>query len=712
MGLFTLKSDYAPEGDQPAAIDKLVAGIRENRRHQTLLGVTGSGKTFTMANLIARVERPTLIISHNKTLAAQLYGEFKSFFPENRVEYFVSYYDYYQPEAYVASTDTFIEKDAAINDELDRLRLSATHALLERKDTVVVSSVSCIYGLGDPDVYRDMYLSFEKGASYPRESMLRKLVEMQYTRSQVDFYRGQFRVRGDRLEVFPAYGETVIGLEFFGDELEKVVEMDSLTQKVMAVHERFVLYPAKIYVMPQNEIARAVGSISAELKERLAEFKAEGKLLEAQRLDQRTRYDLEMLRETGSCAGIENYSRHLDQREPGQPPKTLLDYLPAGSLVLVDESHVTLPQVRGMYEGDRSRKSNLVEHGFRLPSAMDNRPLYFEEFEHKVPLAVYISATPGDWELKKSGTAVAEQIIRPTGLIDPEIEIRPSSGQVDDLMAEVRTRAARSERVLVTTLTKRMAEELSRYFGEQGIRVRYLHSDIDAFERIKILRDLRMGEFDCLVGINLLREGLDLPEVTLVAILDADKEGFLRSDRSLIQTMGRAARNVDGKAILYADRRTDSMNRAIAETERRRGRQLAYNAEHGITPQTIKSSIKDVLSSVYESDYYTIDVPVARENTGDFVDPDAVPKMIVQIEKEMRHAAAKLDFERAAELRDQVARLRALKPGEALSQNELLSFGSGGKEKVARRGSSKGPREARPAAGKRPFQRAKRNFGA
>jgi excinuclease ABC subunit B len=718
MPAFKLKSDYSPQGDQPAAIAQLVAGIRAGKAHQTLLGVTGSGKTFTMANLIQELQRPTLIISHNKTLAAQLYGEFKSFFPENRVEYFVSYYDYYQPEAYVASTDTFIEKDAAINDELDRLRLSATHALLERKDTVVVSSVSCIYGLGDPDVYRDMYLGLEKGRSYPREALLRKLVEMQYTRAQVDFYRGHFRVRGDRLELFPAYGETVIALEFFGDELEKILELDSLTGSVKAVHEQFVVYPAKIYVMPPDEITRAVGSIKAELKERLAEFKAQGKLLEAQRLDQRTRYDLEMLRETGSCAGIENYSRHLDGRAPGLPPKTLLDFLPKGSLVLVDESHVTLPQVRGMYEGDRSRKLSLVEHGFRLPSALDNRPLYFEEFEARVPQCVHVSATPGAWELEKSGGQVAEQIIRPTGLIDPEVEIRPVQGQVDDLMAEVKLRAAKNERTLVTTLTKRMSEELSRYFSEQGIRVRYLHSDIDAMERVKILRELRLGEFDCLVGINLLREGLDLPEVSLVAILDADKEGFLRSDRSLIQTMGRAARNVEGRCILYADKRTDSMKRALAETGRRRERQLAYNAEHGITPQTVKSTIKDVLSSVYEQDYFTVQLPPAREGGGDFVDPDAVPKLVVRIEKEMRSAAAKLDFERAAELRDQVNRLRALKPGEALSQAELFK-GAGGKEKVPRRGSGGGklPRAGgeRPAGGPPrpgPGGRPKRRFGS
>jgi excinuclease ABC subunit B len=720
MPPFKLKSDYAPQGDQPAAIAQLVAGFSAGKAHQTLLGVTGSGKTFTMANLIQQLQRPALIIAHNKTLAAQLYAEFKAFFPENRVEYFVSYYDYYQPEAYVASTDTFIEKDAAINDELDRLRLSATHALLERRDTIVISSVSCIYGLGDPDVYRDMYLGLEVGRSYPRDALLKKLVEILYTRAQVDFYRGHFRVRGDRLEIFPAYGETVIALEFFGDELEKILELDSLTGSVKAAHPSYVIYPAKIYVMPPDEITRAVDSIKAELAERLAEFKAQGQLLEAQRLDQRTRYDLEMLRETGACAGIENYSRHLDGREPGLPPKTLLDYLPKGSLVMVDESHVTLPQVRGMYEGDRSRKLSLVEHGFRLPSALDNRPLYFEEFEARVPQCIHVSATPGAWELNASGGDVAEQIIRPTGLIDPVVEIRPVQGQVDDLMAEVKLRAAKDERTLVTTLTKRMSEELSRYFAEQGIRVRYLHSDIDAMERVKILRELRLGEFDCLVGINLLREGLDLPEVSLVAILDADKEGFLRSDRSLIQTMGRAARNVEGRCILYADRETDSMKRALAETGRRRARQLEYNAEHGITPQTVKSAIKDVLSSVYEQDYFTVQIPTAREGGGDYVDPEAVPKLLVRLEKEMRGAAAKLDFERAAELRDQVQRLRDLKPGEALSQAELFRASAGGKEKVARRGSGGGklPREGggqpQGGGGKRPGpgSRPKRRFGS
>jgi excinuclease ABC subunit B len=707
---FKLASEYQPQGDQPAAIEKLVQGFKDGKRHQVLLGVTGSGKTFTMANLIQQLGRPTLIVSHNKTLAAQLYGEFKAFFPQNRVEYFVSYYDYYQPEAYVASTDTFIEKDASINDELDRLRLSATHALLERKDTIVISSVSCIYGLGDPDVYRDMYLSLKKGQTVTRDSLLRKLVEMQYSRAQIDFYRGMFRVRGDRLEVFPAYGETVIALDFFGDELEKILELDPLTGGVKLQHDEFVLYPAKIYVMPKDEVKRAVVSIQEELKERLEELKSQGKLLEAQRLDQRTRFDLEMLRETGACQGIENYSRHLDGREAGTPPKTLLDYLPEGSLVIVDESHVTLPQFRGMYEGDRSRKLNLVEHGFRLPSAMDNRPLYFEEFEARVPQCVHVSATPGDWELKKAGTAIAEQVIRPTGLIDPETEIRPSKGQIDDLMKEVRVRAAKQERVLVTTLTKRMAEELTGYFSEQGIRVKYLHSDIETHERVKILRELRLGEFDCLVGINLLREGLDLPEVSLVAILDADKEGFLRSDRSLIQTMGRAARNVEGRCILYADKMTDSMKRALAETGRRREKQLTYNQEHGITPQSIKSAIKDVLASVYEADYFTVEVPKAADRNGDFVDPEAIPRLILRLEKEMREAAAKLEFERAAELRDQTQKLRALKPGELMSQADLFKASSGGKEKVTRRGAAPRPRGEGEDA-RKAFRPRKRSFG-
>jgi excinuclease ABC subunit B len=697
VALFTLKSDYQPEGDQPSAIAKLEAGVLAGKQHQTLLGVTGSGKTFTMANMIRDLGRPTLIISHNKTLAAQLYGEFKSFFPENRVEYFVSYYDYYQPEAYVAASDTYIEKDAAINDELDRLRLSATHALLERKDVIVISSVSCIYGLGDPDVYRDMFLSLEKGQTVTRESLLRKMVQMQYSRASVDFTRGQFRVRGDRVEIFPAYGETVIGLDFFGDEIEKIGEHDPLTGKQLHVLDSFVLYPAKIYVMPEDAMQRAIGSIKAELKERLEELKTDGKLLEAQRLDQRTRFDLELMAETGTCAGIENYSRHMDGREAGTPPKTLLDYLPKGSLVFIDESHVSLPQIRGMYEGDRSRKGNLVEHGFRLPSAMDNRPLYFEEFEARVPQTIYVSATPGDYEGKKSGVNVAEQVIRPTGLIDPEVEIRPSKGQVDDLMAEVRLRAAKGERTLVTTLTKRMSEELTGYFTDNGIKVRYLHSDIDALERVKILRALRLGEFDCLVGINLLREGLDLPEVSLVAILDADKEGFLRSDRALIQTMGRAARNVEGRCILYADKKTDSMKRALAETDRRRKKQLAYNAEHGITPQTIKSSIKEVLNSVYEADYFTIDVPKAGDSE-ELVDPESVPKLIVKVEKEMREAAAKLDFERAAELRDQVARLRAWTPGQMLPQSDLFTS-AGARDKIARRGVGRRLREPQDEPG-------------
>jgi excinuclease ABC subunit B len=580
------------------------------------------------------------------------------------------------------------------------LRLSATHALLERRDTVVVSSVSCIYGLGDPDIYRDMYVAFQKGAVAPRDPLLRKLVEMQYVRAHLDFVRGQFRVRGDRVEIFPAYGETIFAVDFFGDEVERIQELDALTMKPIRTMDQAAVYPAKIYVMPQSETARAVSSIQAELKERLEEFKAGGRLLEAQRLDQRTRFDLEMLKETGSCAGIENYSRHLDGREAGTPPKTLLDYLPKGSLVIIDESHVTVPQVRGMYEGDRSRKLNLVEHGFRLPSALDNRPLYFEEFEQRCPQCVHVSATPGEWEMKKAQGAVAEQIIRPTGLVDPEIEVRPAASQVDDLLGEVRARAAKGERVLVTTLTKRMAEELTRYFSDQGVRVRYLHSDIDALERVKILRSLRLGEFDCLVGINLLREGLDLPEVSLVAILDADKEGFLRSDRSLIQTMGRAARNVEGRAILYAASVTASMRRAMDETLRRRERQLEYNREHGITPQTVRSSIKDVLESVYEADYYTIDVPKASDGAGaDFVDPESIPKLIVRLEKDMREAAAALEFERAAEIRDQVQRLRNLKPGELIDAKDLRIDGGKGPERVVRRGSGGRRRSPRPKPG-------------
>jgi excinuclease ABC subunit B len=691
---FELVTPYQPQGDQPQAIAALEKHARAGAPCQVLLGVTGSGKTFTIASLIQRLQRPTLIISHNKTLAAQLYGEFKSYFPKNRVEYFVSYYDYYQPEAYVAATDTFIEKDSSINDEIDRLRLSATHALLERRDTVIVSSVSCIYGLGDPDVYRGMFLLLEKGKDYPQDALLRKLVEMQYVRGDMDFFRGRFRVRGDSLEVYPAYGETAFRMEFFGDTLERVRETDALTGKILAELDLAAIYPAKHFVMPKSDIERAVLCIQQELKERLEEFHKAGKLLEAQRLEQRTRFDLEMLRELGTCQGIENYSRHLEGRAPGLPPKTLLDYLPPDALVVVDESHVSLPQVRGMFEGDLSRKRNLVEYGFRLPSAIDNRPLYWEEFLSKAHRMVCVSATPGDIEMKMAKGCVAEQIIRPTGLTDPEIEIRPCKGQVDDLMGEVRLRALRQERTLVTTLTKRMAEELSGYYQENGIRVKYLHADIETFERVKILMGLRQGEFDCLVGINLLREGLDLPEVSLVAILDADKEGFLRSDRALIQTMGRAARNVQGRVILYADRVTGSMERAMSETSRRREKQLAYNKEHNITPETIVSAIKDILSSVYEKDYYTIPVPMVGEG-GEVMqglDPETIPNLIVKLEKEMRHAAQKLEFERAGELRDQVSRLRGLKPGELLSQAELFAFS---KEAPTARG-SKAPKRKMP----------------
>jgi len=691
MQPFELVSDFLPQGDQPAAIAALEAGARQGQPWQVLLGVTGSGKTFTVASLIQRLQRPTLIISHNKTLAAQLYGEFKSFFPKNRVEYFVSYYDYYQPEAYVPSTDTFIEKDASINDEIDRLRLAATHALLERRDTIIISSVSCIYGLGDPDVYRGMYLILEQGKAYRQEDLLRKLVEMQYSRGDLDFYRGRFRVRGDSLEVYPAYGDTALRFEFFGDVLERIREADPLTGQAFRDLASAAVYPAKHFVTPKSEIERAVQSIRAELAERLAELKGQGRLLEAQRLEQRTHFDLEMLKELGTCQGIENYSRHLDGRQPGQPPSTLLDYLPDDALVVADESHVTLPQVRGMFEGDRARKQSLIDYGFRLPSAIDNRPLYWEEFERKVKQLVCVSATPGKLELERAKGQVVEQIIRPTGLCDPEVEVRPCLSQVDDLLGEVRLRAAKGERTLVTTLTKRMSEDLTSYLQEQGVRVRYLHSDIETLERIKILRELRQGEFDCLVGINLLREGLDLPEVSLVAILDADKEGFLRSDRSLIQTMGRAARNVEGRVILYADRRTDSMKRAMGETGRRRVRQLAYNAEHGITPQSIKSSIKDILESVYEKDYLTIAAPAAGEGQSPYFDPDAIPQLVAKLEKQMRQAAAELDFERAAELRDQAGRLRALKPGEALAQGDLLGLeGQAPKAKGAK------PRRERP----------------
>lgn len=653
-GKFKLVSDYKPTGDQPQAIEELVQGLNENLRHQTLLGVTGSGKTFTIANVIAQVQRPTLVIAHNKTLAAQLCSEFKEFFPENAVEYFVSYYDYYQPEAYIPHTDTYIEKDAAINEEIDKLRHSATSALFERRDVIIVASVSCIYGLGSPEEYRKHVLSLRAGGEYPRDQVLRRLVDMQYARNDMDFHRSTFRVRGDVLEVFPAgNSDRAIRIEFFGDEVERITEIDYLTGEILGDRSHVAIFPASHFVTSKELMEQAVKGIEAELEEQLARFRNENKLLEAQRLEQRTRYDLEMMQEMGFCQGIENYSRHLAGRPAGSRPDTLIDYFPKDFLLVVDESHVTLPQVRGMYNGDRSRKTVLVEHGFRLPSALDNRPLVFNEFEILVPQAIYVSATPGPYEEEHSAR-VAEQIIRPTGLLDPLVVIKPVTGQVDDLMEEIRQRTAMRERVLVTTLTKRMAEDLTDYLREAGIKVRYLHSDIDTLERMAIIRDLRQGEFDVLVGINLLREGLDLPEVSLVAILDADKEGFLRSDRSLIQTMGRAARNVNGRVVMYADQVTDSMQRAVEVTLRRRQLQMEYNERHGIVPQTIKKGIRSVIEATKaaeEGAKYTADKKGLSR--------DEHTRLLKRLEKEMQAAAKSLEFEQAAYLRDIIIQLKS-----------------------------------------------------
>jgi len=661
MSRFKLVCDYQPRGDQPRAIAQLTEGLLRGERHQVLLGVTGSGKTFTMANVIANVERPTLIIAHNKTLAAQLYNEFKQFFPENAVEYFVSYYDYYQPEAYIPQTDTYIEKDALINDHIDKLRHSATRSLLERRDAVIIASVSCIYGLGSPEVYYGMVLLLEQGKACPRDAMLRKLVEIQYQRNDLDLHRGTFRARGDVVEIFPAYDDLAVRVDLFGDEVEALWQLDPITgQKLERLH-RIPIYPANHYVTPQDLRERAFAGIEAELEERCHDLEGERKLLEAQRLRQRTRFDLEMMREIGTCKGIENYSRHLSGRAPGEPPPTLMDYLPGDALVIIDESHQTVPQIRGMYRGDRSRKETLVEYGFRLPSALDNRPLTFEEFERCVNQTLYVSATPGPYELAKVQGRAVEQIIRPTGLIDPGIVVRPITGQIDDLIHEIRERAKREARVLVTTLTKRMAEELTDYLSDVGVRVRYLHSDIDTLQRNEIIRDLRLRKFDVLVGINLLREGLDIPEVSLVAILDADKEGFLRSSGSLIQTAGRAARNVEGQVIFYADVMTGSMQGAIAETNRRRQLQLAYNTEHDITPESIKKDIQDVLASIYERDYYT--VPALRDEEIEYVPREDIPALMAQLDKEMRAAAKRLDFEKAAELRDKIRELEKRRLG-------------------------------------------------
>jgi excinuclease ABC subunit B len=653
---FKLRSEFEPQGDQPQAIEALVRGLDGGEKDQVLLGITGSGKTFTVASVIQRTQRPTLVIAHNKTLAAQLYQEFKTFFPENSVEYFVSYYDYYQPEAYVPASDTYIEKEATINDEIDRLRLSATRALFERRDVIVVASVSCIYGLGDPDAYYGMLLFVEPGMKTTREQLLQKLVELQYERSDIEFGRGSFRVRGDTVEVYPSYQEQAYRIELWGDEVDSVSTIDPLLGEVLQRHtSRLPIYPKTHYVMSKGTIKRAIKTIREELEWWEPKLIQEGKLVEAQRLHQRTMYDLEMIKEMGFCRGVENYSRHLSGKAPGEPPPTLLDYLPEGSMVVIDESHQTVPQVRGMYHGDQSRKKTLVEYGFRLPSAMDNRPLNFEEFEARVGQTIYVSATPGPYELQRAGGEVIEQIIRPTGLTDPVVEVRPVRGQIDDLLNECRVRAERNERVLVTTLTKKMAEDLTEYFAEVGVRVRYLHSDIETLERIKILRDLRRGEFDVLVGINLLREGLDLPEVSLVAILDADKEGFLRSESSLIQTVGRAARNANGTAILYADRMTDSMRRAIGETNRRREIQLAYNEEHGITPQTIVKPVEATLVTAYEADYFK--VPLDLDSIEDYTAGN-IEQTIARLEAEMRQAAKNLEFERAAEIRDRVKYLR------------------------------------------------------
>ena len=653
-----LVSEFEPKGDQPRAIEVQAAGLARGDRHQVLLGVTGSGKTFTMASVLARLNRPSLVLAHNKTLAAQLYQEFRSFFPGNAVEYFVSYYDYYQPEAYVPQSDTFIDKEATINDEIDRMRLSATRSLFERRDVVIVASVSCIYGLGSPEAYYGMLLFVRQGERLDRREILSKLVDARYDRNDYELKRGAFRVRGDVVEIVPAYEEVGIRIELFGDEVESICSFDPLTGRSLGRLAQVAIYPSSHYVTPRPRLEDAVRAIEAELLERKAGLEGEGKLLEAQRLYQRTMFDLEMLRETGHCHGIENYSRHLSGRSAGEPPPTLLDYLPRDAVMVIDESHQSVPQVRGMYHGDRQRKTTLVEYGFRLPSALDNRPLSFEEFEARVGQVVYVSATPGPYELQKSGGVVVEQVIRPTGLRDPRVEVRPVKGQVDDLLAEIRARAARGERVLVTTLTKRMAEDLTEYYHDLGVRVRYLHSDIETLERVRILRDLRKGEFDVLVGINLLREGLDLPEVSLVAILDADKEGFLRSAGSLIQTIGRAARNVEGTAILYADAATDSMRAALGETERRRALQDAYNKEHGITPEGIRKSLGELLASVYEADY--VAVPAVAESPEErYRSLEDLEKEIRVLEKQMREAAKALEFEKAAGIRDRLKALRA-----------------------------------------------------
>ena len=652
--IFKLHSEYKPTGDQPQAIEKLVKGFKEGNQFETLLGVTGSGKTFTMANVIARLNKPTLVLAHNKTLAAQLYGEMKEFFPENAVEYFVSYYDYYQPEAYVPSTDTYIAKDSAVNDEIDKLRLSATAAMSERKDVIIVSSVSCIYGLGSPKDFQDMMISLRPGMIKDRDEVIRQLVDIQYTRNDMDFHRGTFRVHGDTLEIFPAnYSDRAIRVEFFGDEIDRITDIDVLTGEIKCINQHVGIFPASHYVVPMEQIQRAATAIESELKEQVEYFKSEDKLLEAQRISERTNFDIEMMKETGFCSGIENYSRHLSGLKPGEPPYTLMDYFGDDFLLIIDESHMTVPQVGGMYAGDQSRKQTLVDYGFRLPSAKDNRPLSFEEFESKLDQVMFVSATPGQYEYEHE-LLRAEQIIRPTGLLDPKVEVRPIEGQIDDLVGEVNKEIAKKHKVLITTLTKRMAEDLTEYMKDVGIRVRYLHSDIDTLERAQIIRDMRLDVFDVLVGINLLREGLDIPEITLVAILDADKEGFLRSETSLIQTTGRAARNSEGHVLMYADNMTDSMHRAIDETERRRTIQEAYNKEHGITPTTIKKAVRDLIAvskAVAETE-------MKLEKDPESMNRKELTKLIAKVEKQMRAAAAELNFEQAAELRDKMIELK------------------------------------------------------